>query len=158
MRITLETFRLLNPKIGQLERSTGGIPEVTYQEIADCLSRCSLLCSMYARWNYALDNTYQRRLVEAITDRMVTEDRKRKRPLLMHKQHWRSVTEMTLETYRGAVWLTRHQKKIVADVTRWTKRHEEAHQNVRSLLDEWDYELRSELGLWNRAQTEHGYA
>jgi len=156
--LTLESFKLLNPKVGQLERSTGGTPEITFQECSDVLSRCSKQCSMFSRYNYALDNSYQRRLVEAITDRMVTEDRKRKRPLLMHKQHWRSVTEMTLETYRGAIWLTRHQKKIVADVTRWTKRHEEAHRNVRSLLDEWDYELRSELGVWNRAQTEHGYA
>ena len=109
---------------------------------------------MYSRWNYALDNTYQRRLVEAITDRMMLEDRKRKRPLLKRRQHWRGITEMTLEAYRGAVWLTPNKKKIASDVTRWTRRHEEAHQNVRSLLDVWDYELRCELRDWNRAQLE----
>ena len=59
---------------------------------------------------------------------------------------------MTLEAYRGAVYLTRQQKKIAADVTRWTKRHEEAHQKVKELLDNWDYELRCELGGWNREQ------
>ena len=113
---------------------------------------------MYSRYNYALDNTYQRRLVEAITDQMMAEDRKRKRPLMAQRQHWRGITEMTLAAYRGAVWLTANKKKIASDVNRWTRRHEEAHRNVQRLLDEWDYELRQELGLWNRAQIEQGYA
>ena len=156
--LTLESFKLLNPKIAQFERSTGGSPEITFQEVADVLSRCSIHCSMYGRYNYALDDTYQRRLVDAITDRMMLEDRKRKRPLLPHRQDWRGITEMTLEAYRGAVWLTAHKKKIASDVHRWTRHHEEAHRNVRSLLDEWDYELRAELGVWNRAQIELGYA
>ena len=156
--LSLESFKFLNPKIGQLERSTGGTPEITYQEVVDVLSNCSSKCSMFSRYNYALDNTYQRRLVEAITDQMRAEDRKRKRPLLPQRQHWRGITEMTLEAYRGAVWLTANKKKIASDVHRWTRRHEEAHRNVQRLLDEWDYELRQELGLWNRAQIEQGYA
>ena len=156
--LTLESFKLLNPKVGQLELSTGGTPDITFQEVANVLSRCSKQCSMYGRYNYALDNTYQRRLVEAITDRMMLEDRKRKRPLLPNRQHWRGITEMTLEAYRGAVWLTAHKKKIASDVHRWTRHHEEAHRNVQRLLDEWDYELRSELGVFNKAQIEEGYA
>jgi len=88
---------------------------------------------------------------------MAQEDRKRKRPILPHRYNWQSIKKLTLETYRGAIYLTRQQKKIATDVTRWTKRHEEAHQKVRELLNNWDYELRSELGAWNRAQQEHGY-
>ena len=155
--LTLESFKLLNPKVGQLERSTGGTPEITYQEVADVLSRCSEQCSMYGRWNYGLDDTYQRKLVDAITDEMVRQDRKKKRPLLAHRYHWFCVTRMTLEAYRRAVHLTRRQKKFASDATRWTRRHEEAHKKVRELLDNWDYELRSELGAWNRVQQEHGY-
>ena len=112
---------------------------------------------MYGRWNYGLDDTYQRKIVDAITDEMVRQDRKKRRPLLMHRYHWFCVTRMTLEAYRAAVYLTRRRKKIAADVTRWTRHHEEAHQKVRELLGNWDYELRSELGAWNRAQREHGY-
>ena len=88
---------------------------------------------------------------------MVQEDRKRKRPILPHRYHWFCVTRMTLEAYRGAIYLTRQQNKIAADVTRWTRHHEEAHQKVRELLNNWGYELRSELGAWNRAQQEHSY-
>ena len=156
--LTLESFKLLNPKITQFERSTGGTPEITYQEVADCLSKCSLFCSMYARWNYALDDSYRRKLVDAVIDRMANEDRKRKRPLLPNRQDWRGITEMTLETYRGTVWLTAKKNKIASDVHRWTRHHEEAHRNVRSLLDEWDYELRCELGWWNRSQLAESYA
>ena len=67
--LTLESFKLLNPKVASFERSTGGTPEITYQEVADVLSRCSEQVSMYGRWNYGLDDTYQRKLVDAITDR-----------------------------------------------------------------------------------------
>ena len=88
---------------------------------------------------------------------MVQEDRKRKRPILPHRYHWFCVARMTLEACRGAIYLTRQQKKIAADVTRWTRHHEEAHQKVREFLNNWDYELRSELGAWNRAQQERGY-
>ena len=154
--LTLESFKLLNPKVGQLELSTGGTPEITYQEVADVLSSCSEQCSMYGRWNYRLDDTYQRKLVEAITDEMVRQDRKKRRPLLLHRYHWFCVTRMTLEAYRGGIHLTRKQKKIAADATRWTRRHEEAHQKVREMLDNWDYELRNHLGAWNREQREHG--
>ena len=157
MRITLESFRLLNPKVAQFERSTGGTPEISFQEVADVLGRCTSLCSMFSRYNYGLDDTYRTKLVDAITDQMVREDRKRRRPLLLHRYHWFCVIQMTLEAYRGSVWLTRQQKKIAADVTRWTRRHEEAHQKVRELLDNWDYELRCELGAWNQTQQEAGY-
>ena len=118
MRITLESFKLLNPAVARLERSTGGNPEITFQEVTDVLSRCTELTSKYGRWNYGLDDTYQRKLVDVVTDQMVKEDRKRKRPLLPHRQDWRGITEMTLEMYRGAVWLTANKKKIAADVTR----------------------------------------
>ena len=86
---------------------TGGNPEITFQEVTDVLSRCTELTSKYGRWNYGVDDTYQRKLVDAITDQMVPEDRKRKRPLLPHRYHWQSITKLTLETYRGAIYLTR---------------------------------------------------
>ena len=157
MRITLESFRLLNPKVAQFERSTGGTPEISFQEVADVLGRCTSLCSMFSRYHYGLDDSYRTKLVNAITDQMVEEDRKRKRPLFPHRQHWQSITKLTLEAYRGGIYLTRVQKKIAGDFHRWTRHHEEAHRNVRSLLDEWDYELRCELGAWNRTQQEEGY-
>ena len=157
MRITLESFRLLNPRVAQFERSTGGTPEISFQEVADVLGRCTSLCSMYSRYHYGLDDTYQRKLVNAITDQMMQEDRKRKRPLFPHRQHWQSIIELTLEAYRSGIYLTRVQKKIAGDFHRWTRHHEEAHRNVRSLLDEWDYELCCELGAWNRTQQEEGY-
>ena len=112
---------------------------------------------MYSRYHYGLDDTYRTKLVDAITDQMVQEDRKRKRPLFPNRQHWQSIIKLTLEAYRGAIYLTRVQKKIAGDFQRWTRHHEEAHRNVRSLLDEWDYELRCELGEWNRTQQEEGY-
>ena len=105
--LTLESFKLLNPAVARFERSTGGTPEVTFQEVTDALSRCTELTSKYGRWNYGLDDTYQRKLVDAITDQMVQEDRKRKRPLLPHRYHWQSIAKLTLETYRGSIYLTR---------------------------------------------------
>ena len=66
--LTLESFKLLNPKVAQFERSTGGTPEITFQEVADVLSRCTELTSKYGRWNYGLDDTYQRKLVDAISN------------------------------------------------------------------------------------------
>ena len=154
--LTLESFKLLNPKVAQFERGTGGTPEITFQEVADVLSRCTTPCSMYGRYQYGLDWTYESRLVDLITDEMMRQDRKRKRPLLSRRQHWRSVTRMTLEAHRAAVGLTKRQKKFVADVRRWTRHHEQAHQKVRETLDNWDYELRNHLGAWNRDQREHG--
>ena len=112
---------------------------------------------MYSRYHYGLDDTYQRKLVNAITDQMMQEDRRRRQPLLLHRYHWFCVIQMTLEANRGAIYLTRVQKKIAADATRWTRRHEEAHQKVRELLDNWDYELRSELGASNREQVTDRY-
>ena len=158
MRITLESFRLLNPKVGQLERSTGGTPDLTYQEVADVLSGVARQVSMYARYNYALDDTLRSRLIEVVTRMMLREERARKRPILSKQQHWKAVSELGVRLNRTALYLTASQKRIVTDLPRWTKRHEEALQNVRSLLDEWDYELRCELGAWNRRleDTAHG--
>ena len=158
MRITLETFRLLNPKIGQLERSTGGTPDLTYQEVADVLSGCTKPTSNYARYSYALDDTLRFKIVDAVTRRLLREDQARNRPILPNQQHWKAVAELGVRLSRSTVYLTASQKRIVTDLPRWTTRHEEALQNVRSLLDEWDYELRCELGAWNRRleDTTHG--
>ena len=152
--LTLESFKLLNPKVAQVERSTGGTPDITFQEVSDLLSRCSRQCSVYARYQYALDDTSEPRLVEQSTTAMVTEDRKRKRPILPKRGHWQRLTEMVVRTRRSNIWLTRRQRAVAADFRRWTRRTEEAYKNVGTMLDEWDYELRSELGQWNRYQVE----
>ena len=155
--LTLESFKLLNPKVGQLERSTGGTPEITFQEVADVLSRCTRPVSVYARWNYGLEDTFQPKLVDAVIRMMIREGQTRKRPLLGSETAWRRVVELGVKTHRSSIWLTRQQRKSLANVRRWTRRHDEALRNVRSLLDEWDYELRCELGTWNRAQLEPSY-
>ena len=154
--LTLESFKLLNPKVAQVERSTGGTPDITFQEVSDVLSRVTRQCSMFSRYLYGLDWTYEGRLVDAITDEMVRLDHRLRSPLLAQRKDWRSVARMTLEMYRGSVWLTRRQKKFATDVNRWTRRHEEAHQKVREMLDNWDYELRCELGAWNKDERERG--
>ena len=154
--LTLESFKLLNPRAGQLEQGTGGTPEITFQEVTDVLSRCTRQCSMYSRYNYALDDSYLNKLVELITDEMMVNDKKRKRALFSQRKHWQGIARMTLVSHRASKWLTRQQKKFVADVNRWTRRHEEAYKNVASLLDEWDYELRYELRSWNQSEYEKG--
>jgi len=105
-----------------------------------------------------MDDTLRSRLIDVVTRMMLREDRARKRPILPKQQHWKAVSELGVRLNRTALYLTASQKRIVTDLPRWTKRHEEALQNVRSLLDEWDYELRCELGAWNKAQLDmtHG--
>ena len=126
--LTLESFKLLNPKVASMEqRIPGGRPEVTFQEVCDLLSRCPRHVSVYARFNYALDDAYFLRLVDTVTDTMVKLDQKRKRPLHSKRVVWFKIVRMTLVSHRSENWLTRTQKRFVSDVKRWTKRHEEAH-------------------------------
>ena len=39
MPLNLEHFKMLNAKASSLERGTGGVPELTFQEVADLLAR-----------------------------------------------------------------------------------------------------------------------
>ena len=83
---------------------------------------------------------------------MVVEDRNRKRPILPLHEHWKSVTNVAVRSQRLNRFLTRRQKAVAGDFHRWNRRLEEAYRNVGAVLNNWDYELRSELGVWNRSQ------
>ena len=154
--LTLENFRLLNAKANSFEQGLGGKPDNTSDEVADLLSRVTKQCSMFARYQYALDGSLHNRLVDSLTDRMFIEDQKRKRPMFKDRANWRSIADMTLKAYKAGWWLTWTQKKRLTDVNRWTRRHEQAYQNLDGCLHDLDFELRNELHNWNQQQLE-GY-
>ena len=154
--LTLQSFRLLHPKANSFDIGTGGTPEISFQEVADLLSRCTNTCSMFGRYHYGLDDTMRGKLVDAVTEQMFKEDQALKRPMFPNKADWRAITDMAVMTYRYAIWLTRAQRRNVCDMRRWTRRHEEAFKNVSRVLNDLDYELRSELREWNNDQLE-GY-
>ena len=111
---------------------------------------------MFGRYHYGLDDTLRGKLVDRITERMFRDDQTLKRPMFPDKADWRAITDMTVKTYRHAIWLTRAQKKNASNMRRWTRRHEEAFKNISRTLNDLDYELRSELRDWNSEQVE-GY-
>ena len=154
--LTLESFRLLHPKANSFERGTGGTPENTFHEVADLLSRCTNTCSVFGRYHYGLDDGMRDKLVDRITEQMFRDDQRLKRPMFPDKADWRAIADMTVRTYRHAIWLTRAQRKHASNMRRWTRRHEEAFQNISRALNDLDFELRGELRDWNRSQVE-GY-
>jgi len=152
MALSLEHFKLLNPKANQYAPGTGGTPDVTWQEVCDLLARVTPLCRAYARLQYAEDKRFAWVLVESITREMAADDRKKKRPLWPDQLMWLRFAEMAVFVCSKGLHLTRKQKGEELGIRFWTRKHEQSLRLLMSALDELDYELRVAVRKWNRQQ------
>jgi hypothetical protein len=152
MALSLEHFKLLNPKANQFWPGTGGTPDITWQEVCDVLATVPSLCRAYARYQYAQDKRFAWVLVEEITREMADDDRKKKRSLWPDQLMWLRFAEMAVFVYSKGMHLTRKQKAEELGIRFWTRKHEESLRLLTSALDELDYELRVALRKWNRHQ------
>ena len=152
MALSLEHFKLLNPKANQYAPGTGGTPDISWQEVCDLLATLTPLCRAYARLHYAGDKRFAIVLVEEITREIAFEDRQRKRPMWERQLMWLRFTEMAVFVYSQGLHLTRKQKAQELGVRFWTRKHEESLRLLMSALDELDYELRVAVRKWNGQQ------
>ena len=66
MPLSLEHFKLLNAKANSFDRGTGGVPDITFQEVADALATVELLQEpdfMHAEWAINVAEHFDREFV-----------------------------------------------------------------------------------------------
>ena len=149
MPLSLEHFKLLNPKVSSFDLGTGGVPDVAWHEVCDLLAQVSQECRSYARYSYAEDANYRQPLVDAVTIRLFIEDSKNKRPMWRSPFMWQRIVELALFIVSKRVNLTRRQKATEIGARHWKRDHEKTLRIAANSIDELDYELRVALREWN---------
>lgn len=150
MPLSLEHFKLLNPKVSSLDIGTGGVPDIAWHEVCDLLARVSHNCRNYTRFAYAEDVSHRAPLVDAVTIKLYLADRKSKRPLWRTPLMWKRIVDLAVFMVSKRVNLTRRQKATEIDVRFWKRNHEKTLRIAADSIDELDYELRLALKDWNR--------
>ena len=145
--VTLESFRLLNPKICRLERGSGGVPEITFQEVADCLAKMSPAAATWARMKYGLQGTYSVKVQRHIERRLI-EDGEGKDGVL--NTYWAGVVQLAIICGLQEKSLTNRSKAQAVGLRWWTKNNERHLSKCLFFLDELDYEVRATVNAWNR--------
>ena len=150
MPLSLEHFKLLNAKANSFDRGTGGVPDITFQEVADALATVEYPVSVYARFLYAR----QRELWPQVIDLMIKEIAKEIDPIEdLHKQIAElAVTALIDPLIHGC--LTHPQKAFAVGIPWWTRKNETLYQNALFLLDLWDFDLRMAVKQWNNQLTD----
>ena len=144
MPLNLEHFKMLNAKASSLERGTGGVPQITFQEVADLLARVDYKVSVYGRYVYAKQRDMWGTLVKLVVDEITPEDLEEPTP-----DYYYQVAELGIRTTDADYVLTNSQKAFAIGVSWWTRKHENLYRKAQSILDEWDYELRLSVKRWN---------
>ncbi|MEC8962874.1 MAG: hypothetical protein VX559_11600, partial [Pseudomonadota bacterium] len=124
MPLSLEHFKLLNAKANSFDRGTGGVPDITFQEVADALATVEYPVSVYARFLYAR----QRELWPQVIDLMIKEIAKEIDPIEdIHKQIAElAVTALIDPLIHGC--LTPAQKAFAVGKPWWTRKNEALYQ------------------------------
>ncbi len=143
MPLNLEHFKMLNAKASSLERGTGGVPEITFQEVADLLARVDYKVSVYGRYVYAKQRDMWGTLVKLVVDEITPED------LDQIPDYYFQIAELGIRTTDADYPLTNPQKAFAIGRPFWNKKNEVLYRITQSKLDEWDYELRIAIKRWN---------
>ena len=146
--LSVESLKKLNAKTVNLQ-PTGGTPEISYQEVADLLSRVSIECSTFSRLVYALDRDQA-----AILRRFLTLKISKNEP--ENYNFLQKIAQLAIAHYVGTESdLLPWEKANYIGVNNWTTHHEELLKSALSHLDGLDYELRSEISRWNDENSEN---
>jgi len=141
--LSVESLKKLNTQTPDLQPSGLGIPEVTFRDVADLLSRVSIECSCFSRLVYGLDQgqaaILRRFLTLAIADEAETYN------------FCQKIAQLAIARYVGTEEgdLLPWEKASIVGINWWTKNHEELLKSALSYLDGLDYELRSEISRYN---------
>ena len=140
--LSVESLKKLNTQTVNLEKIDGA-PEITYQEVADLLSRVSIECSTFSRLVYALDRDQA-----AILRRMLTLEISKNQPDSYN--FLQKISQLAISHYAGAESdLLPWEKASIVGLNWWTSRHEQLLKSAFYYLDGLDYELRSEISRYN---------
>ena len=142
--LTLESFKLLNPKVSRFQMGSGGTPDVTFQEVADVLAQMSQPAAAWARLSYAGERRWAASVLSFLQGELLRE--KDEESLSCY---WMRVTRLTVICALTETPLTNRRKAKVAGVRWWTKNNERDLHKCLFLLDGLDYEVRSHLKAWN---------
>ena len=146
--LSLEHFKLLKAKTAGLHRGSGGLPDVTYQEVADLLATLDYEVSVYARLVYGqewhLNSTLGKILLRQIKPENST----------LPDDHYLQIIQMVIGTASTNYDLTASQKANVMGKRWWSRSDEEDFKQAKGILDIYDSELRHALAHWNDVQRE----
>ncbi len=132
--MTLEHLKLLTLRGQSLERSTGGTPEITFQEVCDLAARLPAMANDYARYSFAGDENRRRPLESAIVWKLVIH---RHDTLPM-----REVIDVVQRAVADYIFSNAKHEKI-------KKKERPVYDAAWQLIDDCDYELRSAIREWN---------
>ena len=146
--LSVESLKKLNTQSVNLQ-PTGGTPEISYQEVADLLSRVSIECSTFGRLVYALDRDQA-----AILRRMLTLKISENEP--ENYNFLQKIAQLAIAHYVGTESdLLPWEKASIVGLDWWNAHHEDLLKSALSHLDSWDFELRSEISRWNDENLEN---
>ena len=149
MPLSLEHFKLLNAKANSFDRGTGGTPDITFQEVADCLARCDYPVSIYARFLYARERELWPQVITMMMKEM-TKDVDKVEDI--HKQIAELALRATIDPFVHGT-LTKAQKAYAVGTPWWLSKYEKLYRNSLFLLDLWDFDLRMAVRDWNNLLT-----
>jgi hypothetical protein len=146
--LSLEHFKLLKAKTAGLHRGSGGMPEVTVQEVADLLATLDYEVSVYARLIYGQEWHLNSTLGHILLRQIKPEDS------TWPDDHYLQIIQMVIGAASTNYDLTASQKANVMGKRWWSRSDEEDHKEARGILDIYDSELRHALAHWNDVQRE----
>jgi hypothetical protein len=145
--ITLESFKLLNPKVARLERGSGGTPEITFQEVSDCLAAMNLPAAAWARLKYAQQGMFSARVLSYVAERLIQDGECDDGVL---SQYWLSMAQLAVVFDLSENQLTNRRKAKAIGIKWWTKNNEKHLSKCLFFVDQLDYEVRASISAWNR--------
>jgi hypothetical protein len=133
--MTLEHLKLLGMRGQALERSTGGTPDITFQEVCDVVGRLPPMANDYARYSFAADDGRRRPLESAILWKLVI-DRRDTLPM-------REVIDVVQRAVADFIF-----KRVKSENIKMMQ--QSIYDSAWQLIDDCDYELRCAIRDWNQ--------
>ena len=133
--MTLEHLKLLGMRGQAMERSTGGTPDITFQEVCDVVGRLPPMANDYARYSFAADDSRRRPLESAILWKLVI-DRRDTLPM-------REVIDVVQRAVADFIF-----KRVKSENIKMMQ--QSIYDSAWQLIDDCDYELRCAIRDWNQ--------
>jgi hypothetical protein len=133
--MTLEHLKLLGMRGQAMERSTGGTPDITFQEVCDVVGRLPPMANDYARYSFAADDGRRRPLESAILWKLVI-DRRDTLPM-------REVIDVVQQAVADFIF-----KRVKSENIKMMQ--PSIYDSAWHLIDDCDYELRCAIRDWNQ--------
>jgi len=127
---------------------TGGVPDITFQEVADALSTLPNLAKRYARYKYANDDRnliYLKAMLLLYAIKSPGPHRGR--------VFWEEVVAMAIEFHAHHKVFGVGRKARRSGRRHWTRLDEDCFVSILNVLDHAEFELRRAFREWNEANT-----